>query len=221
MIQSLIDKKDTFEIVRDRIAEILVLEVANQMSLATAAGKDPNLWKLRIFTERSNPWEQWLNPTDTIDKSPIINIWYDNSNFDLAKSDIIQRQSASGIYNIDCYGYGVGANNIAGGHIAGDELAAFEVQRALRLVRNILMASENAYLKLRGTVSRRWPQSMNTFQPSLDNRTIQNVGAARVAFNVNFNEFSPQYEPEILELITTTTFRAETGEILINANYGG
>jgi len=219
MIQSLIDKKDTFEIVRDQIASILTLEVANQMSLAVTAGKDPELWKLRIFTERSNPWEEWLNPTDTTDKSPIINIWYDNSNFEPSASNISERQATSGIFNIDCYGFGVGANNVAGGHTAGDELAAFEVQRALRLVRNILMASENTYLKLQKTVGRRWPQSINVFQPSLDNRTIQHIGAARIAFNVNFNEFSPQYVPEILELITTTTFRAETGEILIKANF--
>jgi len=75
MIPNLIDKQDSFEIIRDQIAAILSTEVASQMALAIAEAKEPNDWKMRIFIERSNPWEQWLNnPTE--DKSPIVNVWY-------------------------------------------------------------------------------------------------------------------------------------------------
>ena len=63
MIDTLIDKQDTFEIVRDQIAAILATEVASQMSKAVEAEKDPALWKLRIFAERFNPFEEWLSPT--------------------------------------------------------------------------------------------------------------------------------------------------------------
>ena len=61
MIAELIDKQDNSEIVRDQIAAILATEVANQQALATADGKDPADYKLRIYTERSNPWEAFLN----------------------------------------------------------------------------------------------------------------------------------------------------------------
>ena len=81
------------------------------------------------------------------------------------------------------------------------------------------MASENTYLQLRGTVWKRWSQTLTVFQPSIDGRTIQNTMAVRLTLNVSHSEFSPQYEGEILELLTTQTKRAETGEILINANY--
>ena len=75
-IPTLIDKQDTFEIVRDQIATILVTEIVSQQALAVADGKDPDLWKVRIYTERSNAWEQFLE-VPPVDESPICNIWYD------------------------------------------------------------------------------------------------------------------------------------------------
>lgn len=215
-LPNLIDKQDTFEIVRDQIASILITEIANQMSLATTAGKDPNDWKLRIFTERSNPWEQWLN--EVTDSSPIVNVWYDGSTFDASSSGIVERQTSETIYNIDMYGVGQSGDD-GTGQTLGDKEAALENQRAVRLVRNILMAAENTYLQLRGLVGKRWIQSISAFQPAIDANTVHKVVGSRIAFRVTFNEFSPQYDPPIIELITTQTIRAETGEILINANY--
>lgn len=216
-IDSLIDKQDNFEIVRDQIAAILVAETASQQSLATAAAKDPDDWKLRVFTERSNPWEQFLNgPTD---KSPLVNIWYDNSSFDPKASNVMERQKADGVFNIDCYGYGESANLVAGGHTPGDQEAAFEVQKAIRLIRNILMAAEYTYLGLRGLVWSRWPQTVTVFQPQMDGRAIQQVVGARLAFNVSFNEFAPQITEETLEFLSIDVKRTEDGEIVLEADY--
>ena len=145
MTLPLIDKQDNFEIIRDQIAAILTTEIASQQALATAAAKDPDEWKLRIFTERSNPWEQYLNNPEA-DPSPIVNVWFENDKFDPSGSNIDERQKTEAVYNIDCYGYGVSEDVIAGGHKPGDREAAFEVQKALRLVRNILMAAEYTYL---------------------------------------------------------------------------
>lgn len=211
MIQTLIDKRDTFETVRDQIAGILVSEINNQMTLATAAGKDPNLWKLRVYTERANPWETWLNAQD--DESPIVNIWYDNSSFDPAASNVSERQKTDGIFNIDCYGFGKSKNEVAGGHNAGDEGAAIAVQRAFRLVRNILMASEYTYLGLRGTVWGRWPQSATVFQPQIDGRQFQNIVGARFALKATFNEFAPQYAGMNLEYVAIDIYRAGDGQV--------
>lgn len=218
MIQSLIDKQDTFEIVRDQIAAILVTEIANQQVLATAAGKDPDEWKLRVYVERSNPWEQFLNSPVT-DRSPLVNIWYDNSSFDPSASNVSERQKTEGIFNIDCYGYGISQGDGGTGHVPGDKEAAFEVQKALRLVRNILMASEYTYLGLRGTVWTRWPQSITVFQPQIDARNVQQIVGARLAFRVVFNEFSPQYEADELELLSVDVLRTEDGEIVLEADY--
>lgn len=216
-IESLIDKQDSFEVVRDQIAAILVLEIASQMSLATAASKDPNDWKLRIFTERSSPWEQLLNDQD--DTSPIVNIWYDNSNFNLSGSNIKDRQKAEATFNIDCYGYGASKDVIAGGHTPGDQEAAFEVHKALRLVRNILMAAEYTYLSLRGLVWQRWPQSVNVFQPQMGEQSIQQIVGARLALRVSFNELSPQVVAQTLEFLSVDVKRTEDGQIVVEADY--
>lgn len=216
-ISTLIDKQDTFEIVRDQIAAILTTEIASQMQLAADAGKNPNDWKLRIFTERSNPWEEFLN--EPVDISPLVNVWFDNSGFDPSKSNVVERQASETVYNIDCYGYGRSRDDGATGHIPGDREASFEVQRALRLVRNILMSAEYTYLGLRGTVWHRMPQSITAFQPQLDARQMQQIVGARLAFRVVFNEFSPQVESVDLELLSVDVIRTEDGEIVLEADY--
>ena len=218
-IDALVDKRDNFEIVRDQIAAILVAESANQQNLASAAGKPREEWKLRVFTERSNPWEQFLNATTDTDKSPIINVWYDNGNFPEAKGNTVERQTQEATYNIDCYGFAISSDDPGGGHNPGDREAAFEVQRAVRLVRNILMAAVNTYLQMQGVVGQRWPQSITIFQPELEGVAIQQVIGARIALRVSFNEFSPQVTPVILERIAVDVKRAEDGEIVLEADY--
>lgn len=218
MALPLIDKQDNFEIIRDQIALILATETVAQVALATAAAKpNPDDWKLRIFTERSNPWEQLLN--SQADRSPIVNVWFENSNFEKGASNISERQKAEGVFNIDCYGYGIAADDGGTGHTPGDKEAALQVHTALRLIRNILMASENTYLGLRGLVWQRWPQNITVFQPQIDNRTIQQIVGARLAFRVVFNEFSPQFTGSNLELVSVDVNRAEDGQILVEADY--
>ena len=217
-IPTLIDKQDTFEIVRDKIAVILATETASQQALAVAAAKDPEEWKFRVFTERSNPWEQFLNDPEN-DPSPLVCVWWDNSNFPEGMGNTSARQQATGLFNIDCYGFGISADVPAGGHEAGDEQAAFAMQRVVRLVRNILMSSEYIYLELRGTVGQRWPQSITSFQPQIDNRAVQKIVAARIALRVTFNEFAPQGAETILEELSVTIKRAEDGEVLAEAEF--
>lgn len=217
MIQSLIDKQDNFEIVGAQIAAILATEVANQKALAIAGGKDPALWDLKIYSERANPWERYLN--ENPDKTPIVNVWYDTSNFDPTASDIVQRQKADAVYNIDCYGFGVDTDVPGGGHAPGDLDAALTLHRALRLVRNVLMASEYTYLSLRGLVWRRWARAAVSFQPPQGDQAAQSIAGARIAFEVGFSEFSPQYTGVELDLISVDVLRTEDGQIVVEADY--
>ncbi len=217
MTLPLIDKQDTFEIVRDQIAAVLATEINSQQALALDAGKNPDLWKVRIFVEATNPWEQFLEG-DPVERSPLANIWYDTSSFQPGQSNIVERQKAEVIYNIDCYALGVSQVD-GSGHKPGDRESAFEVSRALRLVRNILMAGEYTYLGIRGTVHRRWVESVTVYQPQLDDQALQNVRAARLAFRVEFNELAPQVTGEALELASVKVTRSGTGEILISADY--
>lgn len=220
MITTLIDKQDNFEIVRDKIAQILANETVNQQALAVTAGKDPDDWKLQVYSERSNPWEKWLNVNNDspADKSPIVNVWLDNSNFDESGSDVVKRQKSETIYNIDCYGLGISTDETIG-HTPGDMQASFEAQRATRLVRNILMAAQYVYLDMRGLVWQRWPQSVTSFQPQIDARNVQHVHAVRLALRVRFNEESPQVEPAVLEFVAVDIKRKSDGQIIAQAHY--
>jgi len=211
-ILELITKTDNVEIIRDQIAAILTVELANQ---AVLSGGQP---MPRVFIERSNPWGQFLTPTPSITQ-PVINVWWDSSTFDAPTSNVVERQKSETVYNIDCYGCAVSQDDGAGGHLPADEEAARAAQRAVRLARNILMAGPYTYLGLRGLVWKRFPQTINLFQPQIDNKAAQRIVAARLALMVHFNEFSPQVATETLETLMIDILRKETGELLLRAQY--
>lgn len=221
VLQKLINKTDSFETIRDQIGVILVNEIANQKALAAAATPtpfDPKPWDLRIFLERSNPWEDYTGD-DPVDDRPIVNVWYEGCEFNKSASNISERQKSEMIFNIDVYGYSPCYDNGAG-HIASDKQAAFNVHRGIRLIRNILMASSNTYLQFpQGFVWHRWVRSITMFQPTLENRAVERVQAARIIFQVEVNEFSPQYEGVELEYLHIDVKRAETGELLASTDF--
>lgn len=220
MITQLIDKKDNFEIVGDQIAAILKVNIANQKSLASAAGKDPALWDLRIFSERNNPWSEFQDATGP--EAPIVNVWFDSSDSDRAGSSVVDEQKTTGVYNVDIYACGISVET-AEGHDPGDESSARTLHRAIRLVRNILMSGAYTYLglprKKKQFVWGREVASVNIFQPSADDATMQNIIGARIAFRVTFTEKSPQVEFENLDEIAVQVIRAENGEILLQTEY--
>ena len=130
----------------------------------------------------------------------------ENCNYEQKASNAIERQKTIANYNIDCYGFGISSDIVTGGHKPGDQEASFEAQRAIRLVRNILMAGEYTYLGLRGLVWFRWLESIEIFQPQQDLKTIQKIVGAR-AIGVN------------LESVTIDFKRTEEGEIILEADY--
>lgn len=223
LIDALIDKRDSFEVVRDEVAAILLAETTNQQTLAAAAARDPHDWALDVYLERSNPWAEYLDLPDTEANPqrarPIVNVWFNNLSFDMAAGNVVERQKATAIYHIDCYAYGVSAQIAEGGHIPGDAQAAFEAHRTARLVRNIMMAATYTYLGMRGVVWRRWITAIDAFQPPLEGNLAQQIAAARVSLQVEFSEFSPQVEGVPLELISVRCKRAETGQLFFTANF--
>lgn len=211
MALTLIDKQDGFEIVRDQIASILTVETANQKALATAASKDPALWDLHIYIERTDPFSVWNNPNKT--KAPIVNVWYDVTDYEQAGSNTSSCQTAEGIFNVDIYGYGI-SKDTAEGHTPGDLAGVNEAQRALKLVRNILMAAENTYLQFNDKprlVTKRFPSQQQMFQPTKSPEESVHVGNARLKMKVRFLEDAPQVVGGILEKLTTKLKKGPDG----------
>ncbi len=220
LITALIDKVDNVKVVQDKIAEILTVEIDNQKTLAADAQRDPRLWDIRVFVERMSAWEEFANkPDESLDQPPIVNIWYERATYDRSKSDPVERQQADGVYNIDVYGAGMSQGDGGEGHIAGEVDAADTRDRALMLVRNILMAAQYTYLDMRGTVAGRWPESISTFQVPAENSSLQHIAAARLALQVSFNEFSPQVVGETMDAVNVIVKRTSTGETYLTAQY--
>jgi hypothetical protein len=221
-LPELIDKQDTVEIIRDKIGEILLTEAAAQQVLAAADDKDPNLWKLRVFTEREMPWDEFREAPEqgSAEACPIVNISLQSESFDKSKSNHFERQHDTALFHLDCYGYGVSVATDVG-HDPADEIAAFEAQRARRLVRNILMSARYEYLGLpRGAdqfVWRRWIRAIEMFKPAMGNQSIQGVVACRISLEVEFNEYAPQVETIAIGAIRVDINRDLNGELSLLA----
>ena len=219
-IETLIDKQDSFEIIRDEIAAILLIEKENQKTLAKEVGKDKDLWDFDVYTERSLPWELIEDADGKIIKQvPLVNVFFDQFAPNDQASNTVDRQLNTGQFQIDC----VSAKNTKRlqnrSLVSGDELAARDAQRILKLVRNILMSSVYTYLGLRGVVTKRMIQSATIFQPNINDKPAQRVMVARIQLNVEYYEFSPQAIPVELELVSAQCTRAEDGLIYFENDF--
>lgn len=227
MITQLINAPDNFEVVRDRIADILSAESASQQVLALAADPplDPKLWELQVYTERVVPWAQWLDAPDpqseedpSSNTAPIINVSFDQDQFEQRSSSTVSGQKTTANFNIDCFGYAISMENPAGGHFPGDQAAAFEAQRAARLVRQILMAGTYTYLGFprektnpgAQIVWRRWLDTRKQLSIGTKEQPVSDVSCVRLVLQVEFLENSPQVEGVPIQSIGLT-FKRQTG----------
>jgi len=212
-ITSLIDKQDTFEIIRDKIAAIIFTESAQQVALATTAGKPrPADWAVRVYTERSFPWDDYAG------NELLANVWFSSAVPDPRASGTVQEQTMIGTFNIDVIGFANSRANGAG-HISGDEAAARVAARGVKLVRNMIMAGQYTYLDLRPIVGQRMPQQIEAFQPQFNTNAFEQAVGFRLALEVRYSEFSPQFEPDILDELSVTLQRAEDGHIYAVLEY--
>jgi hypothetical protein len=181
----LIQTLDGFEAVRNAIANILVIESANQMALATAATLDPELWRIDVFTERINPLELYRDGENN--DAQVVNVWYDNSTTDKAASDNRTMQRADSTFNIDCLAYAV-TEETSGGQTCGDQASFERAQRVARLVRRILMHPDYQRLGLPSVVDQRWMMNRRSFQPAVRGLPIEHVAGVQLQFDVKHKE---------------------------------
>lgn len=171
----------SFEVVRDRIAEILIDEFTNQHTLTNDESIDIN-----VFVERSVAF----NHTEL----PAINISVARGQYDNKSAP---NSPGTYIYNIDCHHY---ANSTEENE--GDSLASVRMQRLLGICRAVL---ENpAYNKLGFTppfVSRVYISGLDIAQPQTHD-TI-NVAMGRITLTVIVNEIHELKTPSILDGYST------------------
>lgn len=205
-ITTLIDKQDNNEKIRDQIAAIYAIEIANQIELAEAAEKNPDDFSFDVYLERSAPW--------TVGKLPLVNILFDNDRFDNKGSTVVDKQKVTGTFYIDCY-----ATKDTDDTTSGDEAASKEVDRVARLARNIIMAGEYTYLCMgaresSNIVIKRSVIKREKFQPDIRTESYENIIACRLILEVEYEEYSPQVVAPDFELLINSCKRGEDGKVL-------
>ncbi len=213
-LQALIDSLDVSERIRDSVASILLAEVDNQKALAAAANLDPTPWDLRVFLERSDPWAEFESDPDA---APIVNVTL--SSIEWGPGRTIEQQPGEATIHLDVLA-GAASRETDEGHDPGDEAASLALHRAVRLVRQIIMASTHTYLGLRGTVGSRQISSVTFFAADGKNAPVQRVAAARLVLSVSYVDTSPQISGVAAEGVTAKFVRSETGQIYAVASWG-
>ena len=142
-------KKDSFEIFRDQIVNILKVESEKQVGLATAAGFDSELWNLNVISEGRDPIELLRNDNGQVqqDKRLIVSVLFYGFNY-IEKDGRSSRTQKAFSYNyyIDVYGFANSDSSI--NDISSDEKAAKKVHWGVKLVRNIFNFSGYSNLGL-------------------------------------------------------------------------
>lgn len=205
MIDFLLTAPDTFELVRDRVYELLNDEQANQRALAVDAGLNPFDYALDVYKERANPVSFWRE--DDANFVPIVNVLFNSAN-DNGTGDGKKTFRFDGVFQIEII---AGAINDSVNNISADIIASANLDRAIKLVRNIL--SYSAYKKL-GFISNIGSKTISSIvknAPSDANDGTIMIQSATLKLDVSYYETSPQETPDILDLIEVDTKRAQDG----------
>ena len=100
---TLLDSPDNIEIIRDRIAALLAVDLQNQYQLATEAEKpDAQDYKVSVYLEHSDPFQLVDTNTPNANPFPLVNITTDSSD-DGNGSASVGKQSLTAKFFLDVY----------------------------------------------------------------------------------------------------------------------
>lgn len=168
-----------FEVIRDRIGEIIFEELSNQVAMSYNAEIDAE-----VYVERSNQ----------IDKTecPLLNISLANGIYDNKSNNA----NVTGTYTFDIDAY---TNAKTNDSQSGDERAALKLQRILGVVRAIL---ENPVYRTLGYtpgfITRTYCSEINIAVPGAGKLDTLNTMMGRISFTVQAVENTELIEPELI-----------------------
>jgi hypothetical protein len=203
----------TYELVRDRIAEILTAELANQVTLAEAVPVDSTPYKMTVVVEETIPYI-----ISQIKNQPIVNVWYDTGDILTDVSPATNQQQGEHFYNIDVYVSEPSTDDNVNPIEYGDVLTAKEVQERAGIIYQVIMADINTQLQfprrannvpVQIVASRQFNQ-LATFQPTFGDQPLQNIQGFRLRLKVRHNEVPPQILGDALDGFKFTISRRDT-----------
>jgi hypothetical protein len=209
---------DNWEALGAQIAQLLADEVANQRALAAAyvpPSGDPAVFSgdyaIRVFHEVSDPWEMFKDPTEP----PVVSVRCAGGDLIPVETKVTE-QVYTWRYYLDIGAAGQAADT-ATGHLPGDQDAAIRIQRAIRLIRQILSSGPNQYLQKRGIVGWRRLSGVEIFQPDrkdITQPTLDHIAAARILLEAKVRDVSPEYQGEPLEDVAVDLKKGQDGSII-------
>lgn len=210
-LTELIPYSSNVQLVIDRIAEILVYELANQQALAGVGASD---YDIRVFTDRFNPLDQFSN-----DNRSLVNIELSDESTQTNVTATYGKQQEGVTINLYVYSVGV-ASETPAGHIPADYDAAVKVKKTRNIINRILKADINSNLQLpRNVVNSVIIQSGQYLIPDFDNRDFGPTVAMRISLTCNIIE-----EPMInngvpLDSIVIDIEKDDTGQVYAKLEY--
>lgn len=198
-----------FELVLDRIVEILETELANQIVLATAASQPTEPYEIAVYKEKAIPWEGT--------QMPLVNVWYDSSQIS-RKSPSIGRQQGEHVYNIDCLSTVKSTATGTNIDTYGDTETAMKVHAVARVIYQIIMANLNHRLQFDPPVTPafvggRMIREMSTMRPPFGDNPANFFLAMRLPLVVKHADSLPEQLGAILEEIGITVSRQDVTKI--------
>jgi hypothetical protein len=214
-INTFLENQDNAEKIRDQIAALLTLEIANQRQIAIDKNvPDKRDFDIGVYIENARPWEL------SGDKNPfpLVNVCLQETAEDARPGSTLNNTKYTGQYVIDCYACGNQKLKDENEFLTDDYLATIKAWKTARIVRNILMSGFYAYLGIRQIVQKRSIKKITTIIPPGLSTSAVAITAARIILEVNFFEQSPQAESTELEGIS---FKSEnTGKVVLIDIFG-
>lgn len=140
---------DNIEVIRDQIAALLFLDLQKQHEIATEA-EDPNAadYDVAVYVENDDPMQYVDDEAENSNPFPCVNISLDSSDGSGGTASVNKQTMTAQVF-IDCYATGNTSSTADFG-----TKASLKAWKTARLVRRILRAEANTYLRLRGVVGK-------------------------------------------------------------------
>lgn len=213
-LTELVPYASNVQVVIDRIAEILVNELANQQALAPGNGGNAADYDIRVFTDRFYPVDQF-----STDKRPVINVR-------LSDQAVLPKVTAThgkrqDTVTIAVYAYAVGTSKeTVDGHITADYEASVKVKKIQNVINRILKADINSNLQLpRTVVNSVIIESGQYLMPDFDNRDFEPVIAMRTTVTCNVTEQPVVNNGLPMESIVIDIEKDDTGLVSATLEY--
>lgn len=218
-LTELVPYSSNTQVVMDRIAEILVYELANQRALAPSQGGNAEDYDIRVYTDRFSPLDQFRE-----DKTPLVNIELSDDSTQTNVTATHGKQQESVTINLYVYAAGV-SRDTPTGHIPADYDASIKVKKTRNVINRILKADINSNLQFdtpaerSGVVNSVIIQSGQYLMPDFDNRDFGPVVAMRISLTCNVIE-DPMFNNGVpLDSIVIDIEKDDTGLVYTTLEY--